>query len=629
MVRKIDERRRVKITVSRFHEETGEKEFQFSCLFDRQGRETGEEKACPADLKALFSSLAESQPPISGAEERKLVWKGKEFSLSILRYIHMTLGELLDVRAAATPDREAAVDCGQNRRFTYRELKEASDALALSLIHIGLEKGDKVAVIMDNCWENILCKVAVEKAGGITVNLNIHEKGEMLERLLKGADVKILLVRQGIKSREHMDLLYEICPELRDCTPDSVCCSRLPSLRTVIVTDRQKPRSCAWQLEDLMDEGKIMDPGLLAEREKSIDPLNTATILHTSGSSGIPKGVMLSHAQLIENALSHVKKMGLTEEDRFCMTSPMFHALGCIGSVLASMEAGCTLVFHGSVRCTALLDVLRKEQCTVLSSVPTIFIRLLEDAREKEKFQDIPLRLCVTAGASCPGWVFRGLLEKAGVDQVLSMYGMTEAGPGISSMTIRTAEECERIPGGEPWPGVKVQIRRPSDGKVLDRGESGEICVRSYSVMQGYYGRPEETARAVDPDGWLHTGDMGCLSEEGRIFLSGRCKDLIIRGGENISPGEIETLLCRMEQVEEAAVVGAPDPQLGETVFAFLRLKTGETLTLDQLRSWCQGKIATIKIPEGMAVVKEIPVKASGKADKAFLREQAKRQIHM
>ncbi len=363
MVRKIDERRRVRIKVFRFREDTGEKEFWFSCLFDRQGREIeGEE--CPPDLKSLFSSLAEAQPPISGTERMGLIWRGIPFSLSLLRYISMTLGELPDLRAEMTPEQEGVADCGQNRRFTWRELKEASDALASSLIKIGLEKGDKVAVIMDNCWENIVSKLAVEKAGGITVNLNIHEKGEMLERLLKGADVKILLVRQRIKAREHMELLYEICPELRHSTPDSVRCAKLPALRTVIVTDRKKPRSCAWQLEDLIDEGRTMDPGPLREREKTIDPLSTATILHTSGSSGIPKGVMLTHSQLIESALVHVKKMELTDRDRFCMTSPMFHALGCIGSVLASVTAGSTLVFHGSVRCAALPDVLRKDTFT-------------------------------------------------------------------------------------------------------------------------------------------------------------------------------------------------------------------------------------------------------------------------
>lgn len=625
MEREIDARRRVQITLSK-----GKEALEGVYRFDVRGNFLGVRagRAPSGETAARLASLVREMPRISGREEREVQWEGEHFSLSVLRYIDMSLGELADIQAERIPDREAVVDCGQNRRLTYRQLKEESDALAVSLIRLGVGRGDKAAVIMDNCWQNLVAKAAIEKIGAVIVNLNIHEKGEMLTALLKDTDVKAVLIRQGIKSREHMDLLCAMCPELETADRDRVSCGRLPALKIVIVTGQENARRCTWQFDELLEQGQKGDPSALEERKGEVDPLDPVTIIHTSGSSGKPKGVVLTHAQLVESALSHVKYMHLTEEDRFYMTSPMFHALGCIGSALTSMAAGSALVFHGTLRCDGLLPVLERERCTVLSSVPTVYLRILELAAGDGAWSGrIPLRLCITAGAPCPVKVFEGLKERFGVEEVLTMYGMTEAGPGISSTSIRTLSQAERPGGSEPWPGVEIRIREVSpeggEGRILGTGELGEICVKSFGMMQCYYKNPEETKKALDGAGWLHTGDMGYLSSEGKLFLTGRCKDLIIRGGENISPGEVEEFLRRNPQVEDAAVVGVPDTQYGERVFAFVKAEAGASIDLKALAGWCRGKIATIKIPEFMIQVDAFPETGSGKTDKKELKKQA------
>lgn len=596
-------------------------------LFDSQGtlvKSEGEALKRPELMEAL-AARAKACPKISGKEQWEIQWEGEVLSLSVCRYIHMTLGEFFNIRADLSPEREALVDCGQGRRLTYGELKEESDALALSLIRLGVQRGDKIAVIMDNCWENVVTKEAIEKTGGVIVNLNIHEKDEMLARLMGETDVKAVFIRQGIKARGHLEMLYGMCPELKKQKPDTVCCRKFPCLKLIVVTKPDPSAGCAYRFWQLLEAGRSMDREILKRRIEEISPFDDATIIHTSGTTGKPKGVVLCHAQLIESAWSHVEKMELTCEDRFYMSSPMFHSLGCIGSVMSSIAAGNTLVFAGGKGCEGLLDTLREERCTVLSGVPTVYFRLLEQAeRQPEGAGKLMLRLCVSAGAPCPSTVYRGLMEKLGVKRILTMYGMTEAGPGISSSMAETPDQTAALAGCEPWPGVELKIRDLETGRDLPAGEAGEVCVRSFGVMKEYYNNPEETRQAVDGRGWLFTGDVGYLSEEGKLFLLGRCKDLIIHGGENISPNEVEEFLRRHEAVEDAAVVGVPDPQYGENVFAFVRRKPGHKISQEDLIQWCRGKIATIKIPQMIEFVDDFPVGASGKTDKRELEKRAR-----
>lgn len=621
MEREINARRRIKFSLS----DPGASEENW-LLFDSRGQlleRRGEELNKPG-LESLLSSMAKTAQMISGKEERTIQWEGETISLSVLRYIHMTMGELFDLRARISPDREAFVDCSQKRCMTYREAEEESDAVAEILISMGLEKGDKAAVIMDNCWQNLITKLAIEKIGAVIVNLNIHEKAQMLGELLEETDAKMVFLRKGVKDRDHMELLYEICPELRSQKPEGIHCGKFPHLRYLISAGAGELPGCALSFEALLEQGRGMDRMQLEERKSQVCPFDDATIIHTSGTSGRPKGVVLTHSQIVESICCHVKEMGLREEDRFYMSSPVFHALGSIGSAMTSIAAGCTLVFCGLKGCRGLLEILKKEVCTVISGVPTMYLQLLDQARERPgTAKELKLRLCVTAGAACPVQVYQGLFEELGVGQVLTMYGMTEAGPGIAGLMMESAQQARSQEGLKLWPGVQVQIRDLNSQKPAEPQTQGEIWIKSYGVMREYYKNPQETKKAVDAQGWLHSGDLGWMSREGRLYLTGRCKDLIIRGGENISPSEVEAFLRSNEAVEDVAVVGAPDSRYGEKIVAFVCMKQGRQMSQNDLIDWCRGKIATIKIPEVVVFLERLPLNASGKTDKKELKRRA------
>lgn len=615
----IRDRRRVEISIS-------DPQYADTYVYDGSGHyltsisgqvpETG--------LAAHMEDLVRRQPLVSGTCETTLRYEEREIPVSIRRYIDMVLGDIADFYAERTPEKEAVADLFYGQRLTYRELKQRIDAFAKSLIRLGMQKGDHAAVIMDNSWENIVSKYAILKAGGVVVNLNIHEKASVLETLLYRADVKFVLLRQGFKNREYMDLLYEICPGFKTAQPGRLSCSKLPLLKHIIVTDPKKPRSCAWQFEKLLEDGQKLDDQALEERKKQVTPFDRAAIIHTSGSSGVPKGVLLKHGQLIESAYSHITYLEVKPEDHFCVVPPMFHSLGCIGSVLTTLLAGASLVCFSIAEPEELFRILEKEQCTILSSVPTIFVRLMNLIKENElDCSGLNLRVCTTAGAACPKNLLREMKEILGCESIISMYGMTEAGPGITSTSSFDTMETIEKTVGRFWPGVDWKIRDLNTGKSLGYGEKGEICIKGFGVMQEYYNNPEGTACAIDSEGWLHTGDIGAVSEDGLVSLKGRCKDLIIHGGENISPKEVEEFLCKYEAIKEAAVIGVPNEEFGENVYAFVIIKNGAVFDAEAVKAWCRGKIATMKIPQYFHVLEEIPLNAAGKVAKTELQKMA------
>lgn len=612
-------RRRIEITISN-------PGYEGTYLYDGNGTYvTSLSGQVPvAGLDRLLSDLAIRQPMVSGICETILHYKSCELHAAVRRYIDMVLGEIVDLYAERTPEKEAVADLFYGHRLTYQELKCRIDAMAKALIGLGLQKGDHIAVIMDNSWENIVSKYAILKAGGVVVNLNIHEKASVLEILLYRSDVKMVLLRQGYKNREYMDLLYEICPGFREAQPGRLSCSKLPKLQHIIVTDQTKPRTCAWQFEQLLEDGMKMDDDILEERRKQVTPFDPASIIHTSGTGGVPKGVLLEHGQLIESAFSHVKYLEVKENDRFCVVPPMFHSLGCIGSVLTTLLKGACVICFSNVEIGELFEILKNEKCTILSSVPTIFVRLMNLIKENElDCSGLSVRVCTTAGAACPKNVLREMQTILGAESVISMYGMTEAGPGITSTSSFDNMDTVERTVGRFWPGVEWKIRDLCTGKTLGYGEKGEICIKGFGVMKGYYNNPKGTESAIDADGWLHTGDIGVVSEDGLVSLKGRCKDLIIHGGENISPKEVEEFLCKYEAIEEAAVIGVPNEEFGENVFAFVKVRNGYTLDEEVVKSWCRGKIATMKIPQNILVLDEIPLTATGKVAKAELRKMA------
>lgn len=573
-----------------------------------------------------LEALVGQQPSTSGRETRTVFWEGAPVQVNIHRYIGMTLGDLADLQAERIPDREAVVDTVAQRTLTYRDLKEISDSLAKGLLSLGIRKGDHVAVLLDNSWENIVAKIAAAKVGAVVVNLNIHEKSAMMETLLANAEVRAVIFRQKMKRQDYLELFYEMDPELVQMKADGLSLERLPRLKALIAVDQTGEASCTWRWEQLLEAGRSLPDQALSARRSMVRPTDDASIIHTSGTSGVPKGVLLTHAQLMENAWNHRQSLNLTGEERFCMTPPMFHALGCVGSVITMMVAGGTLVCFGSSSNEELYQVLLRERCTVLCSVPTIFVRLVELVKSRGGLPEgWKLRLCITAGAPCGTQTLADMKQVLGARHVVVMYGMTEAGPGIAGTAPGDFLEILTGTVGRFWPGVQGQIRSLEDGHVLGPGQKGEICVKSYSVMREYYRNPEETRKAVDAEGWLHTGDIGSLSADGYLSLHGRCKDLIIRGGENISSREIEEFLRTNDTVEDAAVVGAPDTEYGEAIYAFVIAEKGSRVSEALLKDWCRGRIATIKIPQRILVVEAFPATATGKTAKGELRRMAAR----
>lgn len=533
-----------------------------------------------------------------------------------------TLGELIHLQASRYPDHLAVIDYLHDRRLTYQELDTVSDDLAKGLIHLGLRQGDHVAVIIDNCWEHVVTKLAISKAGGVLVNVNIHEKADMLRRLLENTECSIMIIKQRMKNRDHMEMLYEICPELKMQTAGRLQTSLLPKLRHIIVTGGTGAEGCAWQLNEILKAGEQCSDQLLENRAKQLEMDQIATIIHTSGSSGTPKGVPLTHRQMMLNALEHVHYMKMTADDRLCVTAPLFHSLGCIGSMLTTLMAGATMVLFDDLKHEGVLELLVNEKCTVMSCVPTILLRLMHHAEEIGGEQNLHLRLCVIAGASCPEDVFRHASEVLHIDHFMVMYGMTEAGPGISSTELQDPLRMVSTTVGRFWPMVEWKIRDLATGITLGENQVGEICIKGPCVTAGYIRNIEETEKAFE-DGWLRTGDIATVDRDGIIRLKGRCKDIIIRGGENISPKEIEDFLRQHPKIEDACVVGAPNREFGESVYAFLILKPEQELRLEELRSDCKGKISTIKIPEEIEILQQFPLTGSGKIAKEELKKIA------
>ena len=534
-----------------------------------------------------------------------------------------TLAGLLKHQASLFPDRAAIIDGSQNITLTYRKLNEESDALAKSLIRIGLQKGDHVALILNNCWQNVVTKFAVAKAGAVAVNVNIHEKGDMLTLLLQRTDCSLFIVQQNIKKRAHMDMLYLKAPELLQESRDQVHCAMFPALRNIIVTDETKPQKCAWQFESLLEEGKALPDTELRNRELLSSPGDIVSMLHTSGSSGVPKTVGLSQHQLLLNAYWHIEHTKISGKDIVCMTAPLFHSLGIVGSLLTTMLAGGTCVLFDSLKDQGLLHILEKQHCTVFISVPTILYRLVSFIKENDLKPDIHMRLCISAGASCPVKAFEEAGRLLHIDQFMVMYGMTEAGPGISSTDIGDSLDIVSYTVGHFWKEIEWQVRNLATDEVLPRGTAGELCIKSPTLMHHYYKDQKETDKAIDPDGWLRTGDIVSVDENGLITLTGRCKDVIIRGGENISSKEVEDFLRTLPEIKDAAVVSAPDQEYGEKVFAFLILQPGKSMTIEKLRDESIGRIATIKIPEEIEILDAFPLTGSGKIAKGDLRKRA------
>ena len=574
----------------------------------------------PDWMAEAMRRIAAEGPAVSGSEiaELRSPEGGTAATALVSRRLDVTLGELLDLNARLFPDREGIVDATSGRRLTYRAMKKYGDLLARRLIDIGVKKGDTVAIMSPNSCDQLVTKFGILKTGAVIVNISPFEKAMNIERMLRGTDATVLFLSPGVKDGELMAAINEICPELASGGGGF---ASLPMLRRVIVYGEGKRHPGTATLREFTAETPKCGIRALAERMRSVGSGDVATIIHTSGTTGAPKGVMLTHNTAIENSAEHAKILRITGRDRIFMPVPMFHALGSIGSCFTALTAGATIVCASRPRPRETLELLRDERCTVMFSVPSHYLTLAETAeREGIGASELFLEKAVMAGDRCPAAIIEKTKRTLGAKHVIVMYGMTEAGPGISSTRLDDPMETLCATVGRPWPGVSVRIEAPEGA---DEKECGEICVKGYNVMEGYYRNRAATNGAVDPNGWLHTGDVGRIREDGNLVLCGRVKDIIIRCGENISPGEIEDFLCGSPDVESAVAVGAEDYRHGEEIYAYVRPREGRMPSAESLRAFCAGRLPSIKTPAKFVIVKDFPRSETGKLLRRTLRDLA------
>ncbi|WP_040780672.1 AMP-binding protein [Nocardia pneumoniae] len=514
-----------------------------------------------------------------------------------------TIGGNLARTVAAFPDREALVDLPSGRRWTYRELGAAVDALACGLADRGIGKGDRVGIWAPNCAEWFLVQFATARIGAILVNINPAYRTSELEYVLRQAGVRMLVAAERFKSSDYVAMIEHVrpnCAALEQVlvlgTPEWDALSR-----TVIYADRLTA---------------------LAALLSTDDPIN---IQYTSGTTGFPKGATLSHHNILNNGYFVGELCGYTEQDRICVPVPFYHCFGMVMGNLASTSHGAAIVIPApSFDPKATLAAVDAERCTSLYGVPTMFIDMLTELDSATPDLST-LRTGIMAGSPCPVEVMKRVIDRMGMREVCICYGMTETSP-VSTQTRRDDSIDRRTATvGRVGPHLEVKIVDPATGLTVPRGEPGELCTRGYSVMLGYWDDPDKTAEAIDAARWMHTGDIGVMDDDGYLSITGRIKDMVIRGGENIYPREIEEFLYTHPDILDAQVIGVPDPKYGEELMAWVRMREGATpLDASALREFCTGKLAHFKIPRYVHVVEEFPMTVTGKIRKAEMREIAK-----
>ncbi|EID44540.1 AMP-binding protein [Parageobacillus thermoglucosidasius] len=537
----------------------------------------------------------------------------------------VTVGKLLEEKAKLHPEHEAVVYADRGLRMTYKQFDDYCRLVARGFIGLGIEKGEHVAIWATNVPEWLACQFATGKMGAVLVTVNTNYRAAELEYLLKQSDSTTLLLIERYRYSSYIDILYEIAPELRECKPGQLQSKRLPKLKNVIVIgDKRYPGAYTWN--DLLALAHDVTEEQLDEQMNSLDPHDVINMQYTSGTTGFPKGVMLTHYNIVNNAYNIAQCMKLTKEDRLCIPVPFFHCFGCVLGTLACVSVGATMVPIQEFNPKQVLQTVQDEKCTALHGVPTMFIAELNDP-DFEKYDLSSLRTGIMAGSPCPIEVMKAVMEKMGAKEITIAYGQTESSPVITQTRTDDPIHIRVETVGRALPNVEVKIVDPSTNKEVPPGVQGELCTRGYHVMKGYYKNPGATKEVIDEDGWLHTGDLAVMDENGYCRITGRLKDMIIRGGENIYPREIEEFLYKHPKILDVQVVGVPDEKYGEEVMAWIILKEGQTATAEEIREFCRGKISRHKIPRYIEFTDSYPMTASGKIQKFKLREMAKQRL--
>ena len=531
-----------------------------------------------------------------------------------------TIPALLARTVAAHGDREAVVFNAQDVRWDYAEFAAEVDRLAAGLLALGLDKGDRIGIWAPNRSEWLLTQFATARVGLIMVNINPAYRLAELEYALNKVECKAIITAAQFKTSDYLGMLRTLAPELERATPGELHAEKLPHLRIVIRMGAERT-SGMFNFDDVLGMGGDAEMARLDGISAGLTPDDPINIQFTSGTTGAPKGATLTHRNIVNNAYFTGRAMAFSQRDKLCIPVPLYHCFGMVLGTLACVTAGAAMVFPGEAfEPGEVLQAATAERCTALHGVPTMFIAMLDHA-DFGRFDYSSLRTGIMAGAPCPIEVMKRVVSDMGMGEVTIAYGMTETSPVSFQSGVDDPLDKRVSTVGRIHPQVECKVI-DADGNTVPVGERGELCTRGYSVMQGYWGDPERTSEAIDADGWMHTGDLATIDAEGYCNIVGRVKDMLIRGGENVYPREIEEYLYRHPAVQEVQVFGVPDPKYGEEICAWIVLQPGVDLSEGDVKAFCQGQIAHYKIPRYVRFVDSLPMTVTGKPQKFIMRAQ-------
>lgn len=537
-----------------------------------------------------------------------------------MEFIENTLGGVLDDLSKNNPNGWAVRYTDRNYFRTWKELNDEADLIARGMMSLGVKKGDHVAIWATNTPEWILTLFAAAKIGAVLVTVNTNFKIFELEYLLRQSDTKLLVMIGGFKNNDYVATVNELLPELKT-TSGEIESEHLPFLKRVVFAGKETPEGML-NFEDLKILGGDFPVEIYEENKKTLNTHDVVNMQYTSGTTGFPKGVMLTHYNILNNGKTIGDGMKFTKNDKLCITVPFFHCFGLVLAMMACITHGTTMVPVERYSPVPVMNAISVEKCTAVHGVPTMFIAMLEHA-QFNNFDFSSLRTGIMAGSPCPIEVMKKVIDKMNMREIVIVFGQTEASPGCTMTTTSDSIDKRVNTVGRAFPGVECKIIDPENGEELPINTHGEFCARGYNIMKGYYKMPEATAQAIDKDGWLHTGDLCTVDEDGYYKVVGRIKDMIIRGGENIYPKEIEECLYTCDKVSDVQVIGVPSEAYGEEVMACVILKEGEEMTEEEVKEFVGARMAKHKVPRYVRFVDSFPTNAAGKIQKFKMREEA------
>ena len=568
-------------------------------------------------------------PNTAWCSERE--FKLRFYSMPIMDegFINVTIGAFLDQLEVEYPDRLAVKYTDRDYTRTWAEFNHEVEQVAKGFMSMGLGKDDHIAIWATNIPEWLLTFFACTKIGAVLVTVNTSYKLFEAEYLLRQSDAACVVISDGFKDSDYKQIMHQLVPQLKDSEPGKINCPKLPHMRLVVHAGNDDSNTEGMlKFSDLKEQGTEYPQDKFLAVKNSLDPHEVVNMQYTSGTTGFPKGVMLSHYNVINNGKAIGDCMKFTPEDRLCITVPFFHCFGMVLAITACFTHASAMFPIEVFSPIKVLETLQNEKCTAVHGVPTMFIAELEHP-QFSSFTFPALRTGIMAGSPCPIKVMQDVVDKMGMHEIVITYGQTEASPGCTMTTTTDSLEKRVSTVGKAMPDVETKIIDPNTGETLGANVPGEFCARGYNIMKGYYNMPEATAMAIDDEGWLHTGDLAMVDEEGYYKITGRLKDMIIRGGENIYPKEIEEFFYTLPQVKDVQVIGIPSAAYGEEVMACVILKAGIEITPEELREEALKSMARHKVPRYIKFVDSFPMTASGKIQKYLMREQAIEELHL